>query len=142
MNFFFTLLIRGLSCPSCIQASLSRNCLKLTIPGFPYNCLHVSCGDIGFKKNPWSSIGLEIRSRSTAFWALLPSANYSAEWSEPLLLAEGCHAQPKKFKFKQKGCQTANTICRGLSHTTGRAALPSDNISGRFFQGWRNPLGI
>ncbi len=37
------------SCPSCIQASLSPNCLKLTIPGFPHNCLPVSCGDIGFK---------------------------------------------------------------------------------------------
>ncbi len=44
------LFIRGLSCPSCIQASLSLNCLKLTIPGFLHNCLPVSCGDIGFKK--------------------------------------------------------------------------------------------
>jgi hypothetical protein len=42
-----SLFIRGLSCPSCIQASLSLICLKLTIPGFPYNCLSVSCGDIG-----------------------------------------------------------------------------------------------
>jgi hypothetical protein len=42
------LFIRGLSCPSCIQATISLNCAKLTIPGFPYNCLPVSCGDIGF----------------------------------------------------------------------------------------------
>ncbi len=77
------LFIRGLSCPSCIQASLSLNCLKLTIPGFPHNCLLASCGDIGFLKNPRSSLGLEIRPLSafSAFRALLPSANYSAEWS-------------------------------------------------------------
>jgi hypothetical protein len=46
------LFIRGLSCPSSIQASFSLNCLKLylTIPGFPHNCLLVSCGDkfVGF----------------------------------------------------------------------------------------------
>ncbi len=45
------LFIRGLSFPSCIQASLSLNCLKITIPRFPYNCLPVSYGDIGF--NPF-----------------------------------------------------------------------------------------
>ncbi len=58
------LFIRGLSCPSCIQASLSLNCLKLTIPGFPHKCLLASCGDIGFKKTPglvlaWKS-GLKV----------------------------------------------------------------------------------
>jgi hypothetical protein len=42
------LFIKGLSCPSFIQASLSPNCLKLTIPGFPYHCLPVSCGDTSF----------------------------------------------------------------------------------------------
>jgi hypothetical protein len=42
------LFIRGLSCPSSVQASLTQNCLKLTIPGFPYNCLPVFCGEIGF----------------------------------------------------------------------------------------------
>ncbi len=78
------LFIRGLSCPSCIQASLSLNYLKLTIPGFPHNCLSVSCVDIGFFiKNPWSSIGLKIRPQRafSAFRALLLSANYSVEWS-------------------------------------------------------------
>ncbi len=44
------LFIRGLSYPSCIQAFLSLNCLKLTMPGFPYNCLPICCGDIGFLK--------------------------------------------------------------------------------------------
>ncbi len=128
--FNLFLFIRGLFCPSCIQASLSLNCLKLTIPGVPHNCLPVSCGDIGFKKNPMSSIGLKIRSQSSfsAFRALLPSANYSAWWSgqewQPcadsygllvhLLSAEGCHTRPRKFEFKQKGRKTAITVRRGL----------------------------
>ncbi len=55
------LFIRGLYCPSCIQASLSLNCLKLTIP---HNCHPVSCGDIGFKKIldlvlAWKSLRLQ-----------------------------------------------------------------------------------
>jgi hypothetical protein len=64
-----------------VQSSLTQNCLKLTIPGFPYNCLPVYCGDIGLKKNPRSSIGPENRPQSafTVFRALQPSANYSAE---------------------------------------------------------------
>jgi hypothetical protein len=76
------LFIRGLFCPS-VLTSLTQNCLKLTIPGFPYKCLPVSWGDIGFKKNPRSSTGLEIRPQSafTAFRALLPSANNSEGWS-------------------------------------------------------------
>jgi hypothetical protein len=73
------LFIRRLSCPHSVQASLTQNFLKLTIPGFSYNLLHVhaSCGDIGLKKSK-SIIGLEIRPQSafTAFRALLPSANY------------------------------------------------------------------
>ncbi len=38
--------------------------------------------------------------------------------------------------------QTALNICIGLSHPTGRPVLLSDNISGHFCQGWRNPLMI
>ncbi len=156
--FNLFLFIRGLFFPSCIQAALSLNCLKLTIPGFPHNCLPVSCGDIGLKKIPMSSIGLEIRSQSSfsAFRALLPSAIYSAWWSgqewQPcadrngllvhLLSAEGCHTRPRKFEFKQKGRKTVIIVRRGLSHQTGWAALPSDNISRRFFQGCRNPLMV
>jgi hypothetical protein len=48
--FISFLFIRGLPCPSCIQASLSQNCLQLTIPGFPHICLPVSCDDNGLKK--------------------------------------------------------------------------------------------
>jgi hypothetical protein len=36
--------------PRSVKMSLTQNCLRLTIPGFPYNLLPVSCGDIGFKK--------------------------------------------------------------------------------------------
>jgi hypothetical protein len=70
------LFIRGLS-----KTSLTHHCLELTMSGYPYNLLPVSCGDTSFLKKPWSSIGLEIRpqSASTAFRALLPSKNYSAE---------------------------------------------------------------
>ncbi len=55
------LFIRGLSCLSSVQSSLTQNWLKLSINGFSFNCLLVSCGDIGFLKNPRSSTGLEIR---------------------------------------------------------------------------------
>jgi hypothetical protein len=148
LSFNPFLFIRGLSCPSCIQASLSLSCLNLTIPGFPHNCLPVSCGDIGVLKNPRSSIGQEIRPQSafSDFRARLPSANYSAEWSgwvwqpsadstgfwHTTLFSRSCHIRPRKFEFKQKGRQAAISICRGLSHPTRGAALPSDNISGRF----------
>jgi hypothetical protein len=61
-----------------------------------------------------------------------------AFWSI-ILSAEGCHTQPRKFEFKQKGRQTAITISRGLSHPTEWAALPSENISGRFFSRVEKP---
>ena len=66
MDHFFNpfLFIRGLFCPCCVEASVSLNCLMQTIPGFPFNCLPVPCGDIDLKKNPRSSIGLEIRPKS------------------------------------------------------------------------------
>ena len=63
------LFIRGLSCPSCIQASLSLNCLKLTTPGIPYNCLSVSCGDIGFFEK---ILGLEMAWKSGLQVLFLP----------------------------------------------------------------------
>ncbi len=68
------LFIRGLSCPRSIQALLTQNCLKPTLPRFPYNLLLVSCG------NMVTSIGLDIRPQSafTALRAHLPCANYSA----------------------------------------------------------------
>ncbi len=49
-NINHFLFIKGGSCPSCFQALLSLNCLKLTMPWFPHNCLTVSCGNIGFSR--------------------------------------------------------------------------------------------
>ncbi len=54
---------------------------------------------------------------------------------QPLLSAAGCHTRPWKFKYKKKVCQTAITICRGLSHPTEWAALPPENIYDGFFKG-------
>ncbi len=87
------------------------------------------------------------QSAFTAFRALLPFENYSAEWSgwvwQPSADSNGrlvlhyrqqraITLNPQSWNFKQKGRQTAITICRGLSHRTGRAALPSHKISGFF----------
>ncbi len=74
--FFF---IRGLSCPRSVQLTFTQNCPKLIIPGFSYNLLPVSC-DIGFFNNK-AKVMYWPQSIFTAFRALLPSANYSAEWS-------------------------------------------------------------
>jgi hypothetical protein len=81
LNIYPVLFITGLSCPSCMQASLPLDCLNLTKPGFPHNCLPVSLGDISLRKNPMPTIGLEIRPQNacSAFRVLLPSENYSAE---------------------------------------------------------------
>ncbi len=45
------LIINGLSCPHCVQASLSLNCLKLTVSGFPYKLISLSSVDIGIKNS-------------------------------------------------------------------------------------------
>jgi hypothetical protein len=144
------LFIIGLSCPSCIQASLSRNGLKLEIPGFPPNCLPVSCGDIVFKKKILGLVlASEIRPKNAfpAFRALLPMQTFLLIGCDsPLQIAMAFWRTlivSRKFELNEKGAQLPLLhICRGLSHPTGWAALPSDNISGCFFQGWRNPLMI
>jgi len=63
------LFIGGLPCPCCVQASLSLCCPKLTIPGFPYNCLPVSCGDIGSLKK---ILGLVLAWKSGLKVSFLP----------------------------------------------------------------------
>jgi hypothetical protein len=50
------------------------------------------------------------------------------------LSSGGLSHQKHKVLIQTKGCQTAITICRGLSHPTGWAALPSDNMSGGAFK--------
>ncbi len=74
--------IRGLSCPSSVQTSITHHCVKLAIPGFPYNLLSVYCCDMGFfKKKSLGQVlaGFRLQSAFTAFRSLLPSAYYSAE---------------------------------------------------------------
>jgi hypothetical protein len=146
------LFIRGLSCPRSIQDSLSLNCIRLTIPRFPHNSLHVLWWHWLFKKNPRSSIGLEIRPQSafSDLRVLLPSANYSAEWSgwvwqssaDSNGLLEHHYFQqravtpdPESFNSNKKGAKLPLLSAEGLSHLIGWAAVPSDNISGRFFKG-------
>jgi hypothetical protein len=58
------LFIRGLSCPRRVKTSLTHHCLELTMSGYPYNLLPVSCGDTSFKKSlgqvlAWKS-GLKV----------------------------------------------------------------------------------
>ncbi len=62
------LFIKGISCPRSVQTSLTQNCLKLTIPGFPHSLLPVSCGAIGFKK----SLGQVLTWKSGRKGSLLP----------------------------------------------------------------------
>ncbi len=148
------LFIRGLSCPSSVQASLlTPNCLKLTIPGFLYNCLPVSCGDIGFKK----ILGLVLTWKSGLKVLLLPLGR-----SCPLqtILLSDLIGFDSALQIVMAIWPTI-IVSRGLSHLTQtkmapnchyylqravtpdwRAALPFENICGRFFQGWRNPLMI
>ncbi len=105
------LFIRGLSCPSCIKAALSLNCLKLTIPGFPHNCLPVSCGDIVFLKKilgpvlAWKS-GLKV-----PFLLLGPSCPL-----QTILLSDlaGCDS-PLQIVMAY---WHTTLFSRGLSHST------------------------
>jgi hypothetical protein len=142
MHAFFNpcLFLRGLSCPSSVQTSLTQYCLKLTIPGFPY-------------KTPLCILWWHL-----LFYCLYDPpalANYSAEWSgrvwqpsadsngnlkrtkQPLLSAVGCHIWPRKFRFK-KVCQTAIIICIGLSHP--RLDALWEHITA-FFQGRKTLWG-
>jgi hypothetical protein len=115
------LFIRGLACPSSVHTSLAQNCLELTISGFPYNFLPVSCGDNGFKKNRRTSICVEIRPQSAflAFRVLLPSANNSADWSGRVWQPSADNNGHLTIFFSNfEACQTAITICRGLSRPT------------------------
>jgi hypothetical protein len=149
-----------LPCPSSVQTSLTQNCLKLTIPGFPFNLLPVSCSDVGFKK----ILGLVLAWKSGLKVSLLhlrPSCplqiillNYLVGCDNPLvhffkfkacqtaiIVSRGLSLPIQEVQIPRKVCQTTITICRGLSHPTRWAALPSENISQRFF-GRRNPLKI
>ncbi len=151
--YWLTLSYSSEASPALVVFRPHYFCLKLTISGFPYNCLPVSCVVIGFFLNLRSSIGLEIRPQSafTAFMALLPSANKSAEWSGRLwqLFADSngrwahhyCQQRavtpnPESLNSNKKGAKLSLLFAEGCqSHPTGRAAFPSDKYQGIFFKG-------
>jgi len=139
------LIIRGLSCPCCVQTSLSLNCLKLTTPGFPYNCLLVSCDDTDLKKYilgqilAWKS-GLKVpflpRGRSWPLQTILLSYLVGCDSPLQIVIAvwrpffQSWRAPNSHYYSICRGMShptgTAITICRGLSHPTGHI----------FFKGW------
>ncbi len=147
------LFIRLLFCPSCIHASLSLNCLKLTIPGFPHNCLPVSWGDNGFKKIlglvlAWNS-GLKVSTLS-AFRALLPFENYSAEWSgrvwqpsadsNSLLAHHYCQQRsitpdPESLNSNKKGSELPLISAEGCHTRLEGQHCPLITYQGVFFKG-------
>ncbi len=65
-------------CSDIVNAKLS-----LTLPRFLYNLLPVPCGHISFLKSRGHVLAQKsgLRVPFTAFSTILPSANYSAEWS-------------------------------------------------------------
>ncbi len=141
------LFIRGLSCPSCIQALLSLKCLKLIIPGsgFPHNCLPVSCGDTdtGFKKIlglilAWKT-GLKVPflplGRSCPLQNILLCDLVGSDSPLQIVMAFLAHhfcqqrtvtPDPESLNSNKKGRQTTISICRGVSHPTGWAVSCSD----------------
>jgi hypothetical protein len=104
------LFIRGLSCPSSIQASLSLNCLQLTIPGFLHNRLLASVATLVFLKNSRSNIGLEIRPQS-AFLHLGHSCPLQTILLNDLV---GCDSPLQMVMAFWR----AIIVSRGLSHPT------------------------
>jgi hypothetical protein len=113
INLF--LFIRGLSCPGCIQTSLSLNCLKLTTEYLDFltthKCLLVSCGDIGFfKQNPRSSISLELGLK-VLFLPLVRSCPLQTIMLSDLV---GCDS-PLQIVM---AFWCTITVSRGLSHPT------------------------
>ncbi len=136
--------------PCSVQTSLTPNCLKITIPGFLYNCLPVSCGDIGFIKK---ILGLVLDCKSGLKVLLLPLGDSCS--LQTILLSDlvGCNSPlrivnvvhffqllispnwhyyisswlsspTQQVQIFKKVCQTAITICRGLSRPFSRAENP------------------
>jgi len=123
----------------------------------------VSCGDIGLlKNNPRSSMAwksglkvplLPVRISCTLQTILLSDLVWCDRLlqivmvfgalflnlkraKQPVVRAAGCHTRPSKLKLK-KSAPNYHYNLQQLSHPTGWAALPSENISQRLFQGWR-----
>jgi hypothetical protein len=130
----------------CIQASLSLNCLKLTIPGCPCNCLPVSCSDIDFLTKilglvlAWKS-GLKVPllplGRSCPMKTILLSDLVRCDSPLQIIMSiwrtiidrRGLSHPTQKIQIQAKSVPNCHYyICRGLSHPAGRATLLSDNI--------------
>ncbi len=114
------LFIRGHPCPRSVQRSLTQNCLKLTIPGFTYNLLPVSCGDIGFKKSlgqvlAWKS-GLKVHllplGPSCCLQTILMSDLVRSDSLLQIVMAVW-----RTFFLTFEVYQTANIAISGLSHS-------------------------
>jgi hypothetical protein len=117
------LFIRGLCCPSCIQAFL--NCLKLTIPEFLHNCFLVSCGDIGFKKNPRPNIAQEIWLQS----ALLPWGHSCPLQTVLLSDLVGCDSPLQRIMAFWRTI----IVNRGLSHPTQKVWIQTQRAPNSHF---------
>ncbi len=120
------LFIKGLSCPSCIQASLSLNFLKLTtFLDFLTTVFLDLVVTLALKKNPRSSIGLEIRPQSvfSDFRALLPSANYCILPSDLV----GCDS-PLQIVM---AFWSTIIFSRGLSHLTQKVWIQTKRAPDR-----------
>jgi hypothetical protein len=149
------LFIRGLSCPSSVQASLILNSLKLTMPGFPYNCLPVSSGDMGFLKK---IIGLVLAWKSGLGVPLLPLGPFCP--LQKILLSEVGYADSNgrlahffqfearqtvisfysqqsrlssKFELKTKCAKRPLLFAEGCHTQLDKQHCP-ENISRRFFK--------
>jgi hypothetical protein len=146
------LFIRGHSCPCCIQASLSLNCLHLTYTWISSQLSCILRWPWLYKKNPMSSIGLEIRPQSafSAFRALQPSANYFAEWSGRVwqLSADGnglmahhyCQQRavtpdPETFNSNKKGTKLPLLSAEGCHTRLDGQHCPLITYQGVFFKG-------
>jgi hypothetical protein len=57
------------------QTSLTQNCLKLTIPGFPYNLFLVSCGGLAFLNNCIGQVLAWISDLKASLLTLGPSSH-------------------------------------------------------------------
>ncbi len=169
LNFKPFIFIRGLSCPCSVQISLTKNCLKLIIPGFfSFKPLPASCGDIGFKKilglvlaqKLGHKVCLLLLGHSCLLQTILlsdlircdsPLQIAMAIWrtflkfgacQTAIIVSSRLPHQAQQVQTFKKVRQTSIIICSKLSHLTGWAALPSENIPWRLFQGQRNPFRI
>ncbi len=88
----------------CGPLGQTQNCLKLSKPGFSYNCLPVSCGDVSFWKKV---LGLVLPLKSGLKLLMLPLGPSCL--LQTILLSDlvGCD-RPLHFLLKFEVCQNSN----------------------------------